>query len=155
MFSHLPANKTLTLKFFIPNSPSLSAIRPAQNEVLEILSREAQEEDRENAFPIGALHNVSTGDDQPRISKRITPQIPEEHIITGQGRFCELFRLFTVVLDRPKFVSEAGVYFYIAYLDASENPDPSIQDAPDDTQVVRGLDMSTVAGRLGVVVLDG
>ncbi|KAJ6001538.1 hypothetical protein N7522_006765 [Penicillium canescens] len=29
MFSHLPANKTLTLKFFIPNSPSLSAIRPA------------------------------------------------------------------------------------------------------------------------------
>lgn len=155
MFSHLPANKTLTLKFFIPNSPSLSAIRPAQNEVLEILSRETQEEDRENAFPIGALHNVSTGDDQPRISKRITPQIPEEHINTGQGRFCQLFRLFTVVLDRPKFVSEAGVYFYIAYLDAFENPDPSIQDAPDDTQVVRGVDMSTVAGRLGVVVLDG
>jgi hypothetical protein len=38
MFSHLPANKTLTLKFFIPKSPSWSAIRPAQNEVLEILS---------------------------------------------------------------------------------------------------------------------
>ena len=155
MFSHLPANKTLTLKFFIPNSPSLSAIRPAQNEVLEILSRQTQEEDRENSFPIGALHNISTGDDQPPTSKRITPQIPEKHIITGQGRFCELFRLFTVVLDRAKFVSEAGVYFYMAYLDGSENPDPSMQDAPDDTQVVRGVDMSTVAGRLGVVVLDG
>ena len=33
--SHLPANKTLTLKFFIPNSPSWSAIRPAQDEVLK------------------------------------------------------------------------------------------------------------------------
>ncbi|KAJ6035403.1 uncharacterized protein N7446_010164 [Penicillium canescens] len=123
--------------------------------VLEILSRQTQEEDRENSFPIGALHNISTGDDQPPTSKRITPQIPEKHIITGQGRFCELFRLFTVVLDRAKFVSEAGVYFYMAYLDGSENPDPSMQDAPDDTQVVRGVDMSTVARRLGVVVLDG
>ncbi|CRL18261.1 unnamed protein product [Penicillium camemberti] len=72
-----------------------------------------------------------------------------------KGRFCELFRLFTVILDRAKFVSEAGVYFYMAYLDGSENPDPSMQDAPDDTQVVRGVDMSTVAARLGVVVLDG
>lgn len=43
----------------------------------------------------------------------------------------------------------------MAYLDGSENPDPSMQDAPDDTQVVRGVDMSTVAARLGVVVLDG
>ena len=58
------------------------------------------------------------------------------------------------MLDRAKFVSEAGVYFYMAYLDGSENPDPSMQDAPDDTQVVRGVDMSTVARRLGVVVLD-
>jgi hypothetical protein len=59
------------------------------------------------------------------------------------------------VLDRAKFVSEAGVYFYMAYLDASEDSDPSMVDAPDDTQVVRGVDMSTVAGRLGVVALDG
>ncbi|KAJ5427319.1 hypothetical protein N7465_002389 [Penicillium sp. CMV-2018d] len=155
IISNLPANKTLTLKFFIPNSPSLSVIRPAQNVVLEILSRQTQEEDRENSFPIGALHNISTGDDQPPTSKRITPQIPEKHIITGQGRFCERFRLFTVVLDRARFVSEAGVYFYMAYLDGSENPDLSMQDAPDDTQVVRGVDMSTVPGRLGVVVLGG
>jgi hypothetical protein len=155
IFSHLPANKTLTLKFFIPNSPSLSAVRPAQNEVLEILFRQTQQEDRENPFPIGALHNISTGDDRTPTSKRITPQIPEKHIITGQGRFCELFRLFTIVLDRAKFVSEAGVYFYMAHLVGSENPDPSMEDAPDDTQVVRCVDMSTVARRLGVVVLDG
>ncbi|QKX52954.1 uncharacterized protein TRUGW13939_00025 [Talaromyces rugulosus] len=105
MFSHLPANKTLTLKFIIPNSSSLSAICPTQNEVLEILSGKTQEEDRENSFPIGALHNISTGDDQPPTSKRITPQIPDKHIISGQGKFCEVFRLFTVVLDRAKFVS--------------------------------------------------
>lgn len=55
--------------------------------------------------------------------------------------------MFTVVLDRAKFVSEAGVYFYMA--------DPYLEDAPDDTQVLRGVDMSTIAGRLGMVVLDG
>jgi hypothetical protein len=155
MFSHLPANKTLTLKFFIPKSPSWSAIRPAQTEVLEILSQQTQEEDQENPFPIGALHNIPAGDDQPPTAKRITPQEPEKYIITAQGKSCELFSLFTVVLDRAKFVSEAGVYFYMAYLDASEDSDPSMVDAPDDTQVVRGVDMSTVAGRLGVVALDG
>lgn len=129
-------------------------MRPTQDEVLEILS-EQTEEDPENSFPVGALHKVSTGDDQPQTWKRVTPQIPEQQIITGQGRFCEPFRLFAVVLDRANFVSEAGVYFYMAYLDGSENPDPSMEDAPDDTQVVRGVDMSTVAGRLGMVVLDG
>ncbi|KAJ6150625.1 hypothetical protein N7471_001824 [Penicillium samsonianum] len=115
--------------------------------VLEILSRQTQEEDRENSFPIGALHNIPAGDDQPLTAKRITPQEPEKYIITAQGRSCELFRLFTVVLDRAKFVSEAGVYFYMA--------DPYLEDAPDDTQVLRGVDMSTIAGRLGMVVLDG
>ncbi|KAJ5294893.1 hypothetical protein N7508_009714 [Penicillium antarcticum] len=155
IFSHLPANKTLTLKFFIPKSPSWSAIRPAQNEVLEILSQQTQEEDRENPFPIGALHNIPAGDNRLPTAQRITPQEPEKYMITAQGKSCELFRLFTVVLDRAKFVSEAGVYFYMAYLDASEDSDPSMEGAPDDTQVVRGVDMMTVAGRLGVVVLDG
>ncbi|KAJ6087107.1 hypothetical protein N7467_006021 [Penicillium canescens] len=117
MFSHLPANKTLTLKFFILKSPSWRRSTPT--------------------------------------AKRITPQEPEKYIIIAQGKSCELFRLFTVVLDRAKFVSEAGVYFYIAYLDTSEDPDPSMEDAPDNTQVVRGVDISTVARRLGVVVLDG
>ncbi|KAJ5363041.1 hypothetical protein N7541_003885 [Penicillium brevicompactum] len=152
--SHLPANKSLNLKFFIPDSLSFSANRFAQNEGLKILSKQT-EEDPENSFPVGALHKVSTGDDQPQTWKRVTPQIPEQQIITEQGRFCELFRLFAVVLDRANFVFEAGVYFYMAYLDGSENPDPSMEDAPDDTQVVQGVDMSTVAGRLGMVVLDG
>ncbi|KAJ5334058.1 uncharacterized protein N7506_007841 [Penicillium brevicompactum] len=152
--SHLPADKSLNLKFFIPDSLSFSAIRPAQNEVLKILS-EQTEEDPENSFLVGALHKVSTGDDQLQTWKHVTPQIPEQQIITGQGRFCEPFRLFAVVLDRANFVSESGVYFYMAYLDGSENPGPSMEDAPDDTQVVRGVDMSTVAGRLGMLVLDG
>ena len=133
----------------------MSAIRPAQNEVLEILSRETQEEDQENSFPIGALHNFSAGDEQPPTSNRFTPQIPEKYFISGQGRACTPFRLFTVVLDRAKFISEAGVYFYMAYLDASGDPDPYLEVCPDDTQIFRGVDMSTVAGRLGVVVLDG
>lgn len=152
--SHLPANKSLNLKFFIPNSLSFSAIHLAQYEVLKILS-EQTEEDPENSFPVGALYKISTGDDQPQTWKRVTPQITEKQIITGQGRFCDTFHLFAVVLDRANFVSEAGVYFYMAYLDGSENPDPSMEDAPDDTQVVRGVDMSTVVARLGMVVLDG
>jgi hypothetical protein len=59
------------------------------------------------------------------------------------------------VLDRAKFVSEAGVYFYMADWDASGDPDPDLEVCSDDTQVLRGVDMSTIAGRLGMVVLDG
>ncbi|KAJ5164847.1 uncharacterized protein N7500_006677, partial [Penicillium coprophilum] len=43
------------------------------------------------------------------------------------------FRMFTVVLDRANFVSEAGVYFYMTDSDESEDPDTS----SDDTIVSR------------------
>jgi hypothetical protein len=153
--SHLPANKTLTLKFFIPKSPSWSAIRPAQTEVLEVQSLQTQGGDRENPFPIGALHTFPAGDEQSPTAHRITPQKPEQYFIAAQGTSRTIFRLFTVVLDRAKFVSEAGVYFYMADRDASGDPDPYLEDGPDDTQVLRGVDMSTIARRLGMVVLDG
>lgn len=65
------------------------------------------------------------------------------------------YRLFTVVLDRTKFVSEAGFYFYIADFDLTGNPDPNLKVCPDDTMVLRGMDISTVAECLGVVALDG
>ncbi|KAJ5371702.1 hypothetical protein N7517_003708 [Penicillium concentricum] len=149
--SHLPANKTLTLKFFIPKSPSWSAIRLAQTEVLEVQSHQTQGGDREDPFPIGALH-IFPGDEQSS-THRITPQEPEQYIIAAQGTSSTIFRLFTVVLDRAKFVSEAGVYFYMADWDASE--DPYSEDGPDNTQVLRCVDMNTTAGRLGMVVLDG
>ncbi|KAF7519657.1 hypothetical protein PCG10_009823 [Penicillium crustosum] len=150
MVSNLPANKTLTLKFFIPKSNSWSAIRPAQNEVLEILSQR-NEENRENPFSIGALHNITTYDGQPLAAKRVTPQGPDQYIKSSQGACDDSgFRTFTVVLDRAKFVSEAGVYFYMTDSDESEEPDTS----SDDTIVSRVVDMNTAAWRLGVVVLD-
>ncbi|KAJ5213531.1 hypothetical protein N7449_000700 [Penicillium cf. viridicatum] len=150
MVSNLPANKTLTLKFFIPKSNSWSAIRPAQNEVLEILSQQ-NEENRENPFSIGALHNITTDDSQPLAAKRFTPQGPDQYIKSSQGACDDSgFRMFTVVLDRAKFVSEAGVYFYMTDSDESEDPDTS----SDDTIVSRVVDMNTAARRLGVVVLD-
>jgi hypothetical protein len=152
--SHLPANKTLTLKFFIPKSPSWSAVRPAQTEVLEVQSLQTQGGNRENPFPIGALHTFPAGDEQSPTARRITPQEPEQYFIAAQGTSRTIFRLFTVVLDRAKFVSEAGVFFYMADRDASGDPDPYLEDGPDDTQVLRGVDMSTVARRLGMVVLD-
>ncbi|CAI7600222.1 unnamed protein product [Penicillium palitans] len=149
MVSNIPANKTLTLKFFIPKSNSWSAIRPAQNEVLKILSQR-NEENRENPFSIGALHNITTGS-QPLAAKRFTPQGPDQYIKSSQGACDDSgFRTFTVVLDRAKFVSEAGVYFYMTDSDESEDPDTSA----DDTIVSRVIDMNTAARRLGVVVLD-
>ncbi|KAJ5121652.1 uncharacterized protein N7515_009613 [Penicillium bovifimosum] len=151
MVSNLPANKTLTLKFFIPKSNSWSAIRPAQNEVLEILSQQNEEKNRENPFSIGALHNITTGDSQPLAAKRFTPQEPDQYIKSSQGACDDSeFRMFTVVLDRAKFVSEAGVYFYMTDSDESEDPDTS----SDDTIVSRVVDMNTAARRLGVVALD-
>lgn len=65
-----------------------------------------------------------------------------------------LFRLFTVVLDRVNFVSEAGVYFYMADMDASNDPDPYFQVSAHDTRILRAMDMSAVAERLGMTVFD-
>ncbi|KAJ5816528.1 hypothetical protein N7447_008761 [Penicillium robsamsonii] len=133
--SHLPANETLTLKFFIPKSPTWAAIRPAQSEVIKALSSQsAKEENREDHFPIGALHTFYAGDEQSPAEHHMTPQL--------------------IVLDRAKFVSEAGVYFYKAYWDSTGNVNLYAADAPDDTQVSRGVDFGTTAGRLGLVVPD-
>lgn len=151
MVPNLPANKTLTLKFFIPESNSWSAIRSAQNEVLEILSQQNEEANQENPFSIGAVHNITTGDSQPLAAKRFTPQGSDQYIKSPHGqRDNSGFRMFTVVLDRAKFISEAGVYFYKTDWDESEDPDTS----SDDTIVARVPDMNTAARRLGVVVLD-
>lgn len=153
--SHLPANKTLTLKFFIPKSPTWAAIRRAQTEVIEVLSTQStQEEIREDPFPIGALHTFYAGDEQSPITHRMTPQLSDAYFVPTEKPPRIPYRLFTVVLDRAKFVSEAGVYFYKAYWDATGNVDPYAEDAPDDTQVSRGVDLGTTAGRLGLVVPD-
>ena len=153
--SHLPANKTLTLKFFIPKSPTWAAIRPAQTEVIEVLSSQStQEENREDPFPIGALHTFHAGDEQSPTTHRMTPQLSEAYFVPTEKPPRMPYRLFTVVLDRAKFVSEAGVYFYKAYWDSTGNVDPYAEDAPDDTQVSRGVDLGTTAGRLGLVVPD-
>lgn len=149
--SHLPVNKTLTLKFSIPNSPSWSSIRPAQT---EYLSHQTQERDQENPFPIGALHTFSAGDEQPPTAHRITPQQPEDTLLAAQRTLRTPFRMFAVVLDRAKFVSEAGIYFYMADWDASGDPDPDLEVCSYDTQVWRGVGISAIAERLGMVVLE-
>lgn len=149
--SNLPVNKTVTLKFFIPSSNSWSAIKPAQNDVLGILSKQNEQERRENTYSIGALHNITKDDSQPLAAKRFTPQGPDWYIRNSRGVSDDsLFRMFAVVLDRAKFISEAGVYFFMTDSDESEDPDTS----SDDTTVFRAVDMNTAARRLGVVVLD-
>jgi hypothetical protein len=122
------------------------AIRPALAKVLS---------HQENTFPIGALHTFSAGDEQPPTAHRFTPQQSDKYFASAKGTASTLFRLFTVALDRAKFLSEAGVYFYMAGFDAFRDPNPYLQICPDDTQIFRGVDMSTSAGRMGIVVLDG
>ncbi|KAJ5592264.1 hypothetical protein N7537_009168 [Penicillium hordei] len=152
--SHLPANKTLTLKFFIPKSPTWAAIRPAQTEVIEILSSQSTQENREDPFPIGALHTFYAGDEQSPTTHRMTPQLSDAYFAPTEKPPRIPYRLFTVVLDRAKFVSEAGAFFYKAYWDSTGNIDPYAEDAPNDTQISRGVDLGTTARRLGLVVPD-
>ncbi|KAJ5987934.1 hypothetical protein N7481_003144 [Penicillium waksmanii] len=106
---HLQANKTLTLKFFIPKSPTWTAIRPARTEVIEALSSESnQEGDQEDPFPIGALHTFYTGDEQsPATIHRMAPQLSDAYFVPTEKPPRIPYRLFAVVLDRAKFVSEA------------------------------------------------
>ncbi|KAJ5834451.1 hypothetical protein N7447_000477 [Penicillium robsamsonii] len=153
--SRLPANKTITFKFFIPKSPTWAAIRPAQSEVIEVLSSQpTHEENREDPFLIGALHTFYAGNEQSPITCRMTPQRSDAYLSRTENQSWTPYRLFTVVLDRAKFVSEAGIYFYKAYWDSTTDLDPYAEDAPHDTDVVRGVDLSTTAGRLGLVVFD-
>lgn len=65
--------------------------------------------------------------------------------MAAQRTLRTLFRVFAVVLDRARFVSEAGIYFYMADWDSSGDPDPHLEVCPDDTWVWRGLGMSEVA----------
>lgn len=146
--SHLPANKTLTLKFLIPKSPTWTAIGSTQTEVIETL-------EQEDPFPIGALHTFYTGEEKsPTITHRMTPQLSDAYFVPTEKPPRIPYRLFAVVLDRAKFVSEAGVCFYKGYWDSTGDVDPYAEDAPDDTQVSRCVDLATTARRLGFMVPD-
>lgn len=146
---HLPANKTLTLKFIIPKSHSWTAIGPAQTEFIEELGQD-------NPFPIGALHTFQTDDEKSptTTTHRMTPQLSDAYFVPTEKPPRMPYRLFAVVLDRAKFVSEAGICFYKGYLDSTGDVDPYAEDAPDDTQISRCVDLATAAGRLGLMVPD-
>ncbi|EAU32805.1 conserved hypothetical protein [Aspergillus terreus NIH2624] len=148
--SHLPVSTTLTLKFAIPGS--LSSIRQTQT---EILSHQTEGRAPGVSFTIGALHIFSAGDGQPPLAHRVTPQQPKDTLIAVQRTLCTPFRVFAVVLDRVRFISEAGVYFYMADWDSSGDLDPDLEVCPDDAQVWRGGAIGEIARRLGMVVLDG
>ena len=62
--------------------------------------------------------------------------------------------MFAVVLDRANFVSQAGVYFYMANLDPLNDTDPDLEVCSDDTQVWRGVGMSEVARRLAMLAVN-
>jgi hypothetical protein len=61
------------------------------------------------------------------------------------------YRIYAVVLDRPNFVEEAGVYFYMSEYTPSVDLPPEAQPHPDDTEVWRVAGMKEVSRLLGML----
>lgn len=139
LVGHLLSPKTLTLKFHVPESSPWSAILPAHHRLLK----------HENtAFTIGALHLFSSQNDEPPATHRVCPFFCGDTLATARRAVNDTFRVFTVVLDRPNFVSEAGVYFYMDERDKDE------WDDAEDTQVLRCPGMHEAARRLAMLVVE-
>ncbi|KAL4783535.1 hypothetical protein BJX76DRAFT_329638 [Aspergillus varians] len=142
LVSHLPASKTLTLQFHIPESNNWSAILPAHRAAVGQQTTD---------LPIGALHTFPRGIDQPPVTRRVSPQLRSDALNTAQRQLDEPYRVFAVVLERVNFVAEAGVYFYMDDPDTSERP-PAITGP--DTEVWRSAGIREVARRLAMLAVE-
>lgn len=143
LVSHLPAPKTLTFKFHIPESNDWAAILPTH--------RTAMSQQTTN-FRIGALHTFPPDIDESRpVTLRVSPQFRSDSLSTAMRQVDKPSRAFAVVLDRANFVTEAGVYFYMADVDTSQSP-PVI--SVPDTDVWRSAGMREVARRLAMLVVE-
>ncbi|KAJ5782358.1 hypothetical protein N7457_004132 [Penicillium paradoxum] len=142
LLSNLPAQTTVNLTFSIPESMSWSAIHPAH-----ALSQVTD-------LRIGALHTFSANEDETPAPHRIPPSYPHDSIYAARVGLSTPYRVFAVVLDRANFVSEAGIYFYMADWDASNDPDPFLEVCPDDAEVRRCVGMSEAARRLAMLAVD-
>lgn len=143
LVSHFPAQKTLTLKFYIPETNNWAAILPAH--------RNALGQETTNDFPIGALHTFPPNNNETPVTHRVSPQLRPDALNTAQRQLAHPYRAFAVVLDRANFVTEAGVYFYMADPDTSQR-DPAISGP--DTEVWRSAGMREVARRLAMLAVE-
>jgi hypothetical protein len=138
---HLPSHKTINLKFFIPDSTSWSSIRPAHSHLIQTLIA---------PFPVGARHTITVAGSSSEIH-RIYPQYLTDTVGAAERMLTNPCRILAVVLDRPNFVEEAGVYFYMSEYTSSVDIPPEMEPQPDDTEVWRVVGMKEVSGLLGMV----
>ncbi|KAL4770822.1 hypothetical protein BDW60DRAFT_223691 [Aspergillus nidulans var. acristatus] len=107
-------------------STSWSSIRPTHSHVLQALRA---------PFPIHC----------------ICPQYQSGTVGAAKRMLTNPYRIFAVVLDRPNFVEEAGVYFYMSEYTPSVDLPPEAQPHPDDTEVWRVAGMKEVSRLLGML----
>lgn len=143
--SHLPAPKSMNLKFCIPESHSnpWSGIRAAYNSVIASQSV---------TFAPGALYKFPVDDGEPAALHRVSPQNELDRFWDAQHAARNPCGVFAVVLDRANFVSEAGVYFYTA--DFGYDETSKKEDLSDDTKVWRCIGMAEAARRLAMLAVE-
>ncbi|PLN83777.1 hypothetical protein BDW42DRAFT_164074 [Aspergillus taichungensis] len=139
--------ETLHLEFRIPPSPSWSAILPAYDDTLR--DHDALRHEEGENSPIGARHTIPPSEHPARVS----PQRRSDRLVTAQAMLKDPYRVFAVVLDKPAFVREPGVCFYMTDYDDSNEPDPEDPSSPD-TQVWRSAGMAQVARRLAMLAVE-
>ncbi|KAL4947026.1 hypothetical protein BDW69DRAFT_190590 [Aspergillus filifer] len=145
LVSHIPASKTITLKFCVPGSNSWGAILPAHTKAFGAHSCD---------LPTGAVHTLSSGSSEngPVAEDRVTPQLRRDSIAYARQRVRDPYRVFAVVLDRANFVDEAGVYFFMEDMDNSSWE--GIEGCPNMEIWRCTSDMALVARRLAMLVVE-
>ncbi|KAJ5956923.1 hypothetical protein N7501_011202 [Penicillium viridicatum] len=125
IISHLPASKTIYFEFRIPSISLSSLISAAPN-----------------GFEVGASHEF-----EPGSVIRALPQINRDVSIRPIPH-----TFFTVVLDKPAFIQEPGVLFYILWTDPRQYIEPQSTDTVVETLRCAGI--QEAARRLAMLAVD-
>jgi hypothetical protein len=125
IISHLPASKTTYFEFRIPGSSLSSLISAAPN-----------------GFDVGASHEF-----EPGLVMRALPQCERDFSNRPMPH-----HFFTVVLDKPAFIQEPSVLFYILWTDPSQYIEPQPTDTVIETR--RSAGIQEAARRLAMLAVE-
>jgi hypothetical protein len=125
IISHLPASKTIYFEFRIPGTSLSSLISPAPN-----------------GFEVGASHEFEAGS-----IMRALPQINRDVSIRPIPH-----DFFTVVLDKPVFIQEPSVLFYILWTAPRQYIKPQSTDTVVET--LRSAGIQEAARRLAMLAVE-
>ncbi|KAJ5603247.1 hypothetical protein N7537_006203 [Penicillium hordei] len=125
IISHLPVSKTIYFEFRIPGTSLSSLISAAPN-----------------GFEVGASHEFEAGS-----VMRALPQINRDVSIRPIPH-----DFFTVVLDKPAFIQEPSVLFYILWTDPRLYIEPQSTDTVVET--LRSAGIQEAARRLAMLAVE-